>query len=809
MATLTVGSTSTYKTLSAAVAASSAGDTIMVSAGTYTNDWTTIKHSLTIVGVGEVNFVATTTPPNEKGIILIDGGDVTFDNLNFSGVYVSGLNGAPIVQNTPGDLTVKNCDFSDSQQAIRVGGGLDTFWYGSDVVVDNCTFKNLGSEAGHGLYISSAETLTVTNSEFSDIHIRHAVKSRALNTTVKDCTFEDGDTGTASYFIDIPQSGNAVISGNTFNKGANASNPNIISYAAEQEKTQYPDSSLTVTNNTFVSSEDYTNAVRNHSTTVTAQLSGNSYEGTIVNHAKGLYEETSIGEPVPTTNVAPVAGDDTASVESGKAVTVKVLANDSDDNGDTLTVSSVGSAANGTTKLNADGTVTYTANASFSGSDSFTYTVSDGHGGSDTAKVTVGVTAPATSGTTVSKSTSYTLSSSETNLVLTGTSKINGTGNSLNNTITGNDNANVLSGAGGNDTLYGGGGNDTLDGGSGTGNDVLDGGAGNDRLFGNGGADMLTGGTGSDTFVFKQASHSLPAAPTTINDFSTAQGDKIELVSFDANPSVSGTQTFSFIGTGAFSGTAGQLRYSAQGSDLLVQADTNGDKAADFAVLVKNATSLSASDFTGATNATGSTTQANTVSSSTSYTLVEPEQNLILTGTSGISGTGNSLDNKITGNDAGNTLSGNSGGDSIDGAGGNDYINGGYGSDTLVGGAGNDELVGNWGPDTLTGGTGSDTFTVWSVEHSAPGKTDTITDFSSLQGDKVNLNTIDANSTVSSNQNFTFIGSNAFGKQAGEVRYVGTTSGVEVQADVNGDGVSDMSVSLTGITKLVAGDFML
>jgi hypothetical protein len=90
-------------------------------------------------------------------------------------------------------------------------------------------------------------------------------------------------------------------------------------------------------------------------------------------------------------NDAPVANDDTATTFSGTPVTINVLANDTDADGDSLTVTGISSPSNGTAVLNPDGTVTYRSNCSFQGFDTFTYTISDGNGGSDTAQVTVRV----------------------------------------------------------------------------------------------------------------------------------------------------------------------------------------------------------------------------------------------------------------------------------------------------------------------------------------------------------------------------------------------------------------------------------
>ncbi|MEM6713865.1 MAG: Ig-like domain-containing protein [Cyanobacteria bacterium P01_C01_bin.147] len=89
-------------------------------------------------------------------------------------------------------------------------------------------------------------------------------------------------------------------------------------------------------------------------------------------------------------NDAPVAADDSTNTDQDTAVTVNVLSNDSDIDGDALNVAAVGDAANGTVVLNGDGTVTYTPNAGFSGNDSFTYELSDGDL-SDTATVEVSI----------------------------------------------------------------------------------------------------------------------------------------------------------------------------------------------------------------------------------------------------------------------------------------------------------------------------------------------------------------------------------------------------------------------------------
>src|SRR6185503_17232414 len=91
-------------------------------------------------------------------------------------------------------------------------------------------------------------------------------------------------------------------------------------------------------------------------------------------------------------NNAPIANDDSATTTAGSPVTINVLDNDSDPDGDAISVTAVGSALHGTTQDNGDGTVTYTPNSGYAGSDVFGYTIGDGRGGTDTATVSVSTT---------------------------------------------------------------------------------------------------------------------------------------------------------------------------------------------------------------------------------------------------------------------------------------------------------------------------------------------------------------------------------------------------------------------------------
>ena len=146
-------------------------------------------------------------------------------------------------------------------------------------------------------------------------------------------------------------------------------------------------------------------------------------------------------------------------------------------------------------------------------------------------------------------------------------------------------------------------------------------------------------------------------------------------------------------------------------------------------------------------------------------------------------------------------------GDKID-IGSYDTLNGLAGNDTISGLAGNDILIGGLGKDTLTGGTGRDTFVFNTSAESAKGSAkDIIKDFTHSEGDQIDLAGIDANTTITDNQGFDYIGATAFTGVAGELNYI---NGI-LAGDTNGDGVADfeIAVTLVGSPSLVIEDFVL
>ena len=158
------------------------------------------------------------------------------------------------------------------------------------------------------------------------------------------------------------------------------------------------------------------------------------------------------------------------------------------------------------------------------------------------------------------------------NLTLTGAANISGTGNGLANTLIGNNAANALKGGAGNDRLFGN--------------------AGNDILIGGAGRDVSSGGLGNDTFRFTSWTHSPVGSPDLVTDFDDFGNDRID-VSALFGPAMTYRHNLGFT-------AAGQVRIAdIAGPDLLVQINTGGSLAADFAIRLSATTfgSMTASDF--------------------------------------------------------------------------------------------------------------------------------------------------------------------------------------------------------------------
>ena len=264
------------------------------------------------------------------------------------------------------------------------------------------------------------------------------------------------------------------------------------------------------------------------------------------------------------------------------------------------------------------------------------------------------------------------------------TEYIFGTTNS--DTINGTSADDVIHSSSGNDIVYGKGGNDSLYGE--TGNDSLYGGADSDTLYGGSGNDYLSGGDDIDELYGGRGNDILDGGSSS-----------------DTLIGGTGDDTYIADGNKQFEG------YIFLVSDSITEKFNEG---------------------------------TDTVQSSDTYELGDNLENLVLTGSSDINGSGNTLDNRIEGNAGQNFLVGGDGNDDLLGYGGNDILVGEAGNDTLSGGAGNDLLNGGAGSDRLTGGAGSDRLTGGAgadrfVFSSPFDGIDSITDFKWEEGDKIQI----------------------------------------------------------------------
>ena len=306
---------------------------------------------------------------------------------------------------------------------------------------------------------------------------------------------------------------------------------------------------------------------------------------------------------------------------------------------------------------------------------------------------------------TVESGISYALGVNVENLTLTGTVAINGTGNGLNNVVTGNNVANVLAGAAGNDQLLGGAGNDTylfnLGDGVDTVEDISSSTDGNRIRFGAG---------------IAQSDLTLVQNGNILDIHVGSGGDLVRLLNFDPTGAAGSlvVATLEFANGSTVALSALLTPTPTEGDDVLTYGagDDVIDALGGHDVVNAGAGNDQLNGGTGADQLIGGpgndtyvvdnvgdvvTEQLNegidAVQSSISYTLGANVENLTLTGTAAINGTGNILDNSLTGNSANNTLTGGAG---------NDTLNGGAGADTLVGGTGNDTFVVDAAGDVVT-----------------------------------------------------------------------------------------------------------
>jgi serralysin len=130
--------------------------------------------------------------------------------------------------------------------------------------------------------------------------------------------------------------------------------------------------------------------------------------------------------------------------------------------------------------------------------------------------------------------------------------------------------------------------------------------------------------------------------------------------------------------------------------------------------------------------------------------------------------------------------------------------------------AGTAKVPNGWGgiflsgsTDNLIGGDGADSFNFDKTYLSSNAGIDTVADFYRAQGDFIKVHSMDANTATLGDDDFKFIGTQAFHHIAGELHYVVEGANSIIQGDVNGDGTADFSIKVLGITSVTGSDFFL
>ncbi|WP_342241926.1 calcium-binding protein [Inquilinus sp. OTU3971] len=404
---------------------------------------------------------------------------------------------------------------------------------------------------------------------------------------------------------------------------------------------------------------------------------------------------------------------------------------------------------------------------------------------------------------------------------LTGVEGVNGSvhddqlmGDDIDNGFYGDAGDDLLRGRGGADLLIGGDGADTLDGGDGE--DDLIGDVGDDALHGGAGVDSLDGGDGIDTIYYDDASAAVSInLATGVGSGGDAAGDHLTAVE-DA------------WGSGfddALIGDAAANRLIGAGGNDTIE----GGAGADWLIGGDGADDITGGagddDLHGGAGA--DMLDGGDGVDSISYELSSAAVSINLA--TGTASGGDAAGDQFTGieivwgGDFDDTLIGDAGSNELNGFDGADLLRGGAGMDNLIGGGGGDRLVGGDGDDRIEGGAGADRlfgrFGADNFVYAAAGDTgtgfdtrDVIADFSSADGDRIDLVGIDADGDAGNGDTaFTFIGGDAFSGQAGELRLVDDSGSVTVvAADIDGDRKADLSIALIGSDlTLTAGDFVL
>ena len=274
--TIEMGPEKQYKTLTDAVGAAAEGDTVLVDAGEYFDCANIQASNITIQGAGpDATTVFTDKACNGKALFVTAGDNIIIRNLTLTRARVQDGNGAGI-RAEGANLTVDHVKFINNQNGILAASNP-----ASTIIIKDSEFTRNGAcnpSCAHGIYVNNIKLLRVENSKFLETRQAHHIKSRALRTEVVNSSFIDGPNGTASYMVEVPNGGSVVVKNSTFDKGPKSEN-HTGAIVIGMEGVSQPTRELTVENNSFVNSGNYTTYFVFNQTATEAVLRGNKLKG--------------------------------------------------------------------------------------------------------------------------------------------------------------------------------------------------------------------------------------------------------------------------------------------------------------------------------------------------------------------------------------------------------------------------------------------------------------------------------------------------------------------------------------------------
>ena len=227
------------------------GDTILLPSGAYRGDVAVIRQKqLTIRGHGATRpvLIADGRSAEAKAILVVRDGDILIEHVEFRGARVPDGNGAGI-RFEKGRLQVRDCAFFDNENGLLTANFED-----ARLVIEDSVFADAPSHPGalhHLLYVGRIASLKVSGSRFHRGRTGHLLKSRARHTELAYNLLVDGEGGRASYEVDLPNGGDALLLGNVIGQSAHTENRVVVAYGAEGNP--WPDSRLRLAHNTLLS----------------------------------------------------------------------------------------------------------------------------------------------------------------------------------------------------------------------------------------------------------------------------------------------------------------------------------------------------------------------------------------------------------------------------------------------------------------------------------------------------------------------------------------------------------------------------